>query len=375
MSLVQHVRLFFFICLVSVLIFSCSNNTVETLSEIRTHDSILNPIQSLGKRLFFDASLSNPIGQSCASCHSPGNGFVDPGIHPVSAGALKHLFGSRNAPSISYAAFTPYFHYDSLNKEYVGGLFWDGRVNTLAEQAVQPLLNHLEMNNSNRTTIIERIKKSAYRDLFLSVFGSNSLADTNKAFVCVTEAIEEYEETKEVNPFTSKFDYYLAGKVQLSKPEIRGLKLFEDSTKGNCAACHPNKPDKFTNAVLFTDYTYDNLGLPANPEIAALCKENKCDAGLGFIVKQKSADGKFKVPTLRNVAVTAPYFHNGVIKTLLDAVRFYNERDAGKFGPPEVAENVNKKELGDLKLNEQEVGDIVAFLETLTDGYKGEMKK
>lgn len=361
-----------FIVSLSFIILSCNNNdstNIQTPPVSVACDTILNPVQALGKKLFFDINLSNPPGQSCASCHSSSKAFVDPANTAVSAGAIKTLFGSRNAPTVAYAAFTPHFHYDSTERVFVGGLFWDGRAATLSEQAMQPLLNHVEMNNT-ADAVVERIKKSDYKDLFLSIFGSNSLSDVNKAFEYAADAIEEYEETKEVSPFTSKFDYYLKGKADLTEQEKRGLQLFEDTAKGNCAACHPTKPAKYTNAILFTDFTYDNIGLPPNPEIKKLNNDLPIDLGLGAIVKQKSENGKFKVPTLRNIAVTAPYFHNGVIKTLEESVKFYNERDSGKFGPPEVAENINEDELGNLKLTEQEIKDIVAFMETLTDGYK-----
>lgn len=374
MNAIIHRCVLFLVGFSTLGLLSCSNNNGPAdptgISASIACDTVLNPVQALGKKLFFDINLSNPPGQSCASCHASGKAFVDPGTLPVSAGAIKTLFGNRNAPSVAYAAFTPYFHYDSTEKTYVGGLFWDGRSATLSEQAIQPLLNHVEMNNTAEA-VVEHIKKADYKDLFLSIYGSNSLDNVNKAFEYAADALEEYEETKEVSPFTSKFDYYLKGKAKLTEQETRGLKLFEDSAKGNCAACHPSKPAKYTNAILFTDFTYDNVGLPANPEIMKLCKDSSmCDMGLGAIVKQKSENGKFKVPTLRNIAITAPYFHNGVIKTLEETVRFYNERDFGKFGPPEVAENVNKDELGNLKLTEQEIKDIVAFMETLTDGYK-----
>jgi cytochrome c peroxidase len=361
-----------------ICIISCNEHTQSIYPSpavILSLDSTLNPVETVGKQLFFDANLSNPPGQSCAGCHSPGKAFVDPGNTPVSAGAIKTLFGNRNAPSVTYAAYTPYFHYDSIEKGYVGGLFWDGRANTLSDQAMQPLLNHLEMN-MDKKTVVEQVRKSVYKNLFLSIYGSNSLDDVDKAYEYIGEALEEYEETKALSPFTSKFDYYMKGKVQLTEQETRGLKLFEDSTKGNCAACHTTKADKYTGAILFTDYTYDNIGVPINPEISKLCKEKcKPDLGLGAIVKRSSENGKFKVPTLRNVAVTGPYFHNGVFKTLTEAVQFYNERDSGNFGTPEVLENLNKVELGNLKLNEQEVKDIVAFMETLTDGYNVGVKK
>jgi len=329
----------------------------------------LNPSQLLGKRIFFDSTLSNPSGQSCASCHMPNNGFSDPEQLAVSRGAIKSVFGTRNAPTVMYAAFTPFFQYDSVEKVYIGGLFWDGRAPTLSEQAMNPLLTHHEMNNTDKKMVVEHVMKAEYRNLFLHVYGQDAFDDIDQAFRNIAQAIEEFEETAEINPFTSKFDYYLKGQVRLTKEERRGMEIFNDTLKAKCAACHPSTPDPNTNAVLFTDFTYDNLGIPVNPALMTLHKEYTADLGLGSILKKPSENGKFKVPTLRNVAITAPYFHNGVFKTLEEVMQFYNSRDSGRFGPPEVPENVNKDELGDLKLTEQEMSDVVAFMKTLTDGY------
>ena len=350
----------------------CNSKPVEMPLE-STIDStstfVLNPSQLLGKKLFFDTTLSNPPGQSCAKCHMPNKGFSDPEKLAVSRGAVKSVFGTRNAPTVTYAAFTPFFHYDSTDQAYIGGLFLDGRANTLSEQAMNPLLTHHEMNNADKKMVVDQVRKSDYRNLFIHVFGPSAFDDPEIAFSNIALALEEYEETAEVSPFTSKFDYYLKGKVQLSAQEKRGLEIFNDTLKAKCAACHPSTPDPLTNAVLFTDYTYDNLGLPANPTLIGLNKDYKPDLGLGAIVKKSSENGKFKVPTLRNVAITAPYFHNGVFQTLEEVMQFYNERDSGRFGLPEVAENVNHDELGDLKLTEQEMADVIAFMNTLTDGY------
>jgi cytochrome c peroxidase len=332
-------------------------------------ESALNPSQLLGKKLFFDTLLSNPAGQSCATCHMPKMSFTDPEQLPVSRGAIKSKFGHRNSPTVAYAAYTPYFHFDSLEGEYVGGLFWDGRAPTLEEQAMSPLLTHHEMNNADKTMVIDHVMHSEYRNLFLSVYGANAFDDKEKAFENLAEAIEEYEEAPEVSPFTSKFDYYSRGLVKLTDEEMRGLKIFNDTLKGKCAACHPSTPDPLTKAILFTDFTYDNLGVPVNAELVKLDKEYQPDLGLGAIVKQSGENGKFKVSTLRNIANTAPYFHNGVFKTLKEVMQFYNDRDSGKFGPPEVPENVNHDELGNLKLTDQEMDDVIAFLKTLSDGY------
>jgi len=329
----------------------------------------LNPSQLLGKKIFFDSTLSNPPGQSCATCHMPKNGFADPEQLAVSRGAIKSVFGTRNAPTVTYAAFTPFFQYDSVEQVYIGGLFWDGRAPTLSEQAMNPLLTHHEMNNTDKRMVVERVMKAEYSKLFLHVYGQDAFDDIDVAFKNIALALEEFEETAEISPFTSKFDYYLKGQVKLSKEEMRGMEIFNDTLKAKCAACHPSTPDPHTNAVLFTDFTYDNIGLPVNPLLMDLNKDYKPDLGLGAILKEDAENGKFKVPTLRNVAITAPYFHNGVFKTLEEVMEFYNSRDKGTFGPPEVPENVNKDELGDLKLSEQEMSDVVAFMKTLTDGY------
>ena len=174
----------------------------------------------------------------------------------------------------------------------------------------------------------------------------------------MADAIEAYENTSEVNPFSSKYDYWLRGETELSEQELRGLKLFEAEDKGNCAACHPNRISEDGSLPLFTDFTYDNLGVPRNPEnpFYSLPPELNpdgfafVDLGLGKTVNDPAQNGKFRVPTLRNVEVTPPYMHNGVFKTLFNVVAFYNTRDVAEWPEPEVAENVNMEELGDLGL-------------------------
>ncbi|KAA9333694.1 cytochrome-c peroxidase [Adhaeribacter soli] len=332
--------------------------------------NLIKQEQLLGEKIFFDSNLSNPAGLSCASCHSPQKGFADPLNRFVSAGAVKGLSGNRNAASVAYAAFTPPFHFDSTENHYAGGFFWDGRANSLTAQATVPLFSHLEMN-ADKNRLAAYLQQSSYRQLFEQVYGEQALDDPETAVTSLAKAIAAFEHTSQVSPFSSKYDLYLKGKTQLNDQELRGLQLFNDPKKGNCAACHSSEPDPETGLVLFTDFTYDNIGLPANPEIKKEQKGNYIpDLGLGAVVRKPEENGKFKVPTLRNVALTAPYFHNGVIASLEETVRFYNERDTGRFGKPEVPENMNNEELGNLKLTEQEIRDITAFMRTLTDGYR-----
>lgn len=337
----------------------------------------------VGKLIFFDPNLSNPPGQSCASCHTPDIGFSEPNAEfPVSQGANPNLFGSRNSPSAAYAAFSPNFHLDEDEGIYEGGQFWDGRAANLEEQAKEPFLNPLEMGMEDEAAVIEAVQASNYAELFELVFGADIWDDTMTAYDAVASAIADFEQSDEVNRFTSKYDYYLAGKATLSEQEQRGLAAFEDESRGNCAACHPSTDADDGTPPLFTDFTYDNLGVPRNPnnpfyDLGPELNpdgEDFIDLGLGGVLEDSSLNGLFKVPTLRNIALTAPYMHNGVFSTLEEVVRFYSTRDVGTadgtpWPEPEVAENVNDEELGDLGLTEAEIDDIVVFLFTLTDGY------
>lgn len=345
------------------------------------NDRLLSEQQILGKQLFFEARFSEPTGQACASCHNPEAGFARaqelPSTPPVSPGAVAQRFGNRNTPTISYAGYIPKLHFDLKEKHYVGGLFLDGRENSLEAQAKGPLFNPVEMAIPDKTVLLQRLKSLGYEAAFKKVYGENAFSDADSALEKLVLSIAAYERSFEFSPFNSKYDAYLNGKTQLTEQEQRGLKVFEAEDKGNCAACHPSQPDTANKRPLFTDYTYDNLGVPANPEnpFYKQAKQfnpdgaNYIDRGLGAIVKDTEHNGKFRVPSLRNIAKTAPYMHNGVFKTLKEVVDFYNTRDTKKWAKPEVVENVNKDELGDLKLTEQEVDDLVAFMETLTDGY------
>ncbi|TCS70887.1 cytochrome c peroxidase [Sulfuritortus calidifontis] len=354
-------------------------------------------MEQLGQAIFFDANLSEPAGQACATCHDPNAAFTDPNrALPVSRGVRPGRLGSRNAPTALYAAFSPKFHFDKEEGLYVGGQFLDGRAADLEQQAEGPFLNPLEMANPDKKTVVRKLRRAAYAPLFEQVFGQGALNQVDRAYRHMVEAIAAFERTPRFAPFSSKYDAYLAGQASLTEQELRGLKLFEDEKKGNCAACHPSRPGPQGEPPLFTDFTYDNLGVPKNPDnpFYRLPKSlnpagrHFVDRGLGATVKKRSEDGKFKVPTLRNIALTAPYMHNGYFNTLRGVTLFYNDRDTRPrckqalpeaealrqncWPAPEVAANVNREELGDLKLTDQEVDDIVAFMRTLTDGWRPE---
>lgn len=358
---------------------------------VAVSDSILSPEEQVGKALFFDTNLSTPPGQSCAACHDPEAGWTGPdsdinagqAIYP---GAIHTRFGNRKPPSSAYASFSPPFHYDEEEEMYIGGQFWDGRAIDLVEQAKGPFLNPLEQNNPNPRIVCVKVSNSAYADAFIGVYGPGSLdfkKDVDGTYDRIARAIAAYEASSESEPFTSKYDYYVAGQASLTELELWGLELFDREDKGNCAACHPSTPGPYADKALFTDYTYDNLGIPKNP-VNPFYKMpphfnpdgyNWVDLGLGFTTGQMSEWGKFKVPTLRNLdkrpypEFVKSYGHNGFFKSIKEIVHFYNTRDVGDWPPPEVEENINTDELGNLGLTDEEEDAIVAFLKCLTDGY------
>lgn len=341
--------------------------------------SILHQKEKLGKLLFFDESLSSPAGQSCATCHDPDMGFADKHARIVSEGAVKGLFSCRNSMSICYAAYVPELHYNTEDSTYAGGLFWDGRTANLQTQAGDPFLNPVEMGMVDKESIVKLVKRADYYPLLTSIYGDTENIDS--LYFRITDAIAAYEASEEVNPFSSKFDACQKGKYKMTDAEKRGLELFKD--KGLCAECHIMEDDPRAGRPLFTDHTYDNLGFPRNPEnphyrVPAKyfsMPPDSIDRGLGMIVGKEEENGKFRVPTLRNIEKTAPYGHNGYFKTLEEVVHFYNTRLINTSYPaPEYPATVNVEELGDLKLTPQEEADIVTFLKTLTDGYGHEMK-
>lgn len=402
-------------CLVAILLVlglaGCGDGDADSPSAHSADEVYLSSLQVLGKRIFEDARLSEPPGQACASCHPAARAFVgDNGsrIPAVALGSRPETFGSRNVPTAMYMAFSPRFallpSVSPLGTPTyipVGGQFWDGRAATLADQARQPFLNPLEMNNPDAATVVAKIREGAYADLFRDVFGDDGLDNVDLAYQRVGLAVAEFEGSTRFARFSSRFDDYLRGTERLSGAETNGFELFKDPEKGNCIACHVGEEDSHEPADwLFTDFTYDNLGLPRNDEIPANQNPEFYDLGLcdradlerisppGF--DPSGLCGAFKVPTLRNVAVTAPYGHNGVFKTLRDVVRFYATRDTNpelwyrrdtagqvvKFDdlPSRYHANVNVDEppydrkQGQLpRLNDREIDEIVAFLRTLTD--------
>ena len=340
----------------------------------------LEPVEQLGKIMYQDLNFSYNSSQSCMTCHHHISGFADPAnssdpyVFVVSVGADGVSLGGRNAPSSAYTGYSPILAWDHGLGGYAGGMFWDGRAtgrllgDPLAEQAQGPPLNPVEMNMADAEAVVQVVRDATYANLFLQVFGPGSLDDTQTAYNYIARAIAAYERSPEVQKFSSRFDY-----GALTAQEESGLALFEE----NCSKCHPAAPSSAGTPALFTAHTYANIGLPPNPLLAG----NPVDLGLGGFLESDfnasepligDADfagqyGKFKVPSLRNVAMTAPYGHNGVFPTLKTMVDFLNSRDNGQWPAPEVSQNMNTADVGAMGLSEAQVDDIVAFLKALND--------
>jgi cytochrome c peroxidase len=360
----------------------------------------------LGQDIFFDENLSLNSNQSCASCHAPEVGWTGPltetNAHgAVYEGSISGAFGDRKPPSSAYATLSPIFHMDKKGL-FVGGNFWDGRAsgeklgNPAADQAQGPFLNPKEQALSAPADVVTKVCAASYGNLFREVWGTEICepVNINMAYDAIGLSIAAYEASSEVNAFTSKWDYSLIGMAKLTKVEQKGFALFQG--KGKCKLCHLSSGEK----ALFTDFTFDNLGIPKNPENPVyLYNPSFIDPGLGGFLATRPdyaefADanmGMHKVPTLRNVDLrpssdfVKAYGHNGYFKSLEGIVHFYNTRDvlpqcSGSFTEaqalaancwpaPEVSENLNTAELGNLGLTPDEEAAIVAYLRTLSDGY------
>lgn len=370
---------------------------------------------ALGKLLFFDQSLSASGKMSCASCHSPAHAYGPPnGLAAQLGGPHLHSQGTRAVPSLRYVLNrTPIWSHaqaasvaervEDTDNAPSGGFGWDGRFNTLHDQATFPLFNPDEMANRDPAALATKLALAPYAVRFKEVFGQNIFADPHKAFTQAMYAIERFElEDPSFHPYTSKFDYYLDGKVQLTSSELRGKKLFDDPDKGNCASCHIDQSGVNGSHPLFTDYNFEALGVPRNPELRVNADPHYFDMGLcGPIRKDQSADknncGLFKTPSLRNSATRQVFFHNGRFHSLKESLRFYVQRDTSpekwypasrggkvdKFDDLPVAMRINvdtvdaplTSKRGEKPVwSEQDIADVAAFLTTLNDDYPYQAK-
>ena len=393
----------------------------------------LSAMARLGRDIFFDTSLSSSGKLACASCHSPDHAYGPPTDAPVMLGGpdLK-LQGMRAVPSLTYLDKQPEFSIgpdDPMNENVdlaqlaeagktaeraqkvatataqkanivpQGGLFWDGRADTLQIQANGPMLDPREMDGGSIEIIADKLRSAPYAKKFATLFGERIFKDTKLLVAEATFAVGRYQfEEPSFHPYDSKYDYWLEGKARLSEAELRGLKLFNDPEKANCAGCHTSQPSRDGYPPTFTDTQYEALGAPRNLALSDTRDPNFFDLGVCGPVRKDIADqtqfcGMFKTPTLRNTAVRKVFFHNGVFHTLQEVMDFYNFRDTNpekvypvsadgkvqKYNdlPSQYHVNVDvadppfdRKLGGTPAMTAQDEADIIAFLQTLNDGYK-----
>jgi cytochrome c peroxidase len=438
------------------------NTEAEALAQLKAKRlDRSEQITLLGKLIYFDKNLSVNRNEACTFCHMPEAAFTG-GVNALNAttgsypGSVRTRFSDRKPMSHTYATYAPTLHYNQNQGDFVGGNFWDMRAtglrlnNPSAEQAQGPPVNPVEMALPDSACVVYRLSQRPYRVLAETVWGPQAFVihwptnvervcsspgpapisdplpvrlspvdrgSSNRTFDQFAEAIATFESSTEVNPFTSKYDYVLAGKADFTAEEKAGYALFRSSTT-HCNECHRDGGPG--EEPLFTDFTASNLGVPRNPDLP-FYKENTpdqfgytanplgagfVDLGVGGFLRhhlQLSAEqnpnsqweklassfaGKFKVPTLRNVDMrprpdfVKAYMHNGYFKSLKEVVHFYNTRDVlprcrpndpgervSCWPAPEYLQNENKRQLGNLHLTDQQEYQIAAFMRTLTDGY------
>ncbi len=391
---------FLFLCPLILFLVACNgaSNTDESSS--------IKSKANLGEMLFQDTNLSLNRSQSCATCHNPTHAFIDSRlddgtlshngqIAAVSLGDDGVSLGTRNSPTASYASFAPVFVANKTHSRpsnvtsatqqsytgAVGGQFLDGREPDLQGQAGGPFLNLVEMGMPDINSVIERIKENAtYIEAFKELYSSDIFDDNNDAYAALTDSIAEFEKTNDFSPFNAKYDQSLVGQYTLNLKELTGKALFFAGNM-NCSSCHQLNP-LLNQRETFSSYEYHNIGTPTNAAVNAANASTSNDIGLmnnSIFENDSTQKGKFKVPTLRNVAVTEPYMHNGVFRDLKTVVEFYdhfvnpviraNNPETGlAWGSPNVAENINNTALNDsISLTDYQIEGLVCFLRLLTD--------
>ncbi len=398
----------------------------------------LSAMAQLGQQIFYDVNLSSSGRLSCASCHSPQHAYGPPNDGPVMLGGSKlSSQGVRAVPSLTYLERQPPFGIGpeeadrddvnptqnlmqkatlgqtaeraqktatqtaqaAVNMVPQGGLFWDGRANTLQEQAIVPMLDPREMDGGSLENVAAGLRQASYSKRFVELFGPGIFGNPRLLLAEAMFAVGRYQvEDPSFHPYTSKFDYWLEGKARLSAAEMRGYNLFNDPKKANCGGCRLSQPTRDGLPPLFTDHQYEALGAPRNFALSANQDPNYFDLGIcgpsrGDMATQSQYCGMFATPTLRNTAARRVFFHNGVFRTLQEVLDFYNFRDIdpqkvyprGSNGivqkyddiPAQFQANIDvadapfDRHFGETPaMTAQDEADIIAFLQTLTDGYK-----
>lgn len=388
--------------------FFLSDRTAAPLFASQVSGGSVSAIGALGRKIFFDPSLSGSGRMSCATCHSPEHAYGPPnGLAVQLGGPALDRQGARAVPSLRYVLnHTPFWNKRFIenpaerllegNDPPTGGFGWDGRFNTLRVQSAFPLLAANEMANAGPAEVAARLQHASYAGDFRKLFGAQIFDDPAKAYAQALVAIERFElEDPSFHPYNSKYDDYLDGKARLTDQEQRGLTLFDDPRRGNCASCHLDRKGADGSHPLFTDYQFEALGVPRNPEIQANAEAGYFDMGLCGPLRtdqtgQSKFCGLFKTPTLRNVATRTVFFHNGRFHTLKEALRFYVRRDTDpqlwypvspsgavdKFDdlPLKLRVNIDvidepltRKEGDAPAWTDAEIDDVIAFLQTLSD--------
>jgi cytochrome c peroxidase len=376
----------------------------------RAHAPEPSALARAGKRLFFDPSLSASGKMSCATCHDPNHAYGPPDDRAVELGGPNgDQVGSRAVPSLRYKEYTPAYadlldNPDGMSAPGPGGGFtWDGRANTLADQAALPLLSAVEMANKSADDVVQKLRATSYAGELEQAFGRDAWGDTQATFRKALAALEAFQrEDASFHPYTSKFDLHAGNKLggDFTPAEQRGFLVFADTKRGNCASCHFTGAGLGGSSGLFTDFSYEAIGVPRNRALPQNQNPNFFDLGVcgplrGDHAPERGAAntfcGMFKTPTLRNVATRKAFFHNGVMHSLEDAIRFYNTRDtqpelwypkrAGKIVkfddlPPVYRKNIDPqlpldgRRAGSKEpLSAQNVRDLVCFIQTLNDDY------
>jgi cytochrome c peroxidase len=356
-------------------------------------------LAALGRDIFFDLSLSASGKVACATCHDPHYAYgPPPGRAVPQGGADMHQPGTRAVPSLRYLRSSPPFalehHFIDGDVGPVGGYMWDGRAGSIHEQARLPLLAPNEMANRSVGDVVRKLSKARYAPAFRSRFGHGVFADSERAFRGALDALDAFQATPaEFFPYSSRYDAFLRGEMELTAQEERGVALFKDPNKGNCASCHLSSSHD-GRPPIFTDYDFANVGVPRNPRLAANADPDYFDLGLCGPARRDLAGlrqycGFFRAPGLRNVAVRDAFFHNAAFSSLREAVKFYVERDLyperyysraadGSVHksddlPPGSLDNLDHDPPLDRPpgappaLNDAEIDDVVAFLGTLND--------
>jgi cytochrome c peroxidase len=359
---------------------------------------------ALGKKIFSDATLSEPTGTSCASCHDPARAFSGTHGSPIGVprGSRPDHFARRTTPSVLYLRYVPKFHYfeddEAPGPSPFGGFFWDGRADSIAELVRQPMFNPDEMNAGDARRVAAKIARAPYAKEFHAAVGR--AVDPESILRGIGAALEAYLTSDEMTPATSKFDAWLRGEATLTPQEKLGLEAFKDPARGACAGCHRlNEAATDPQNTMFTDYGFDSIGVPRNRALPGNRASDAYDLGLCERRDKRTPSSddmwctSFRTPSLRNVAVREAFMHNAAFKTLRDVVVFYANRASSpdrfyapgqRFddAPAKYRDNVNlssrpynRPEGGKPALSDEEIDAVVAFLGTLTDAAYAPAKK